>query len=226
MKNYQWILFDADETLFHFDAFSGLKIMFSQFGINFNEQDYEEYETVNQPLWTDYQNGIINSEQLQTMRFDAWGKKLQVDPHVLNTGFMVAMAEICKPIEGAIDLLNTLKGKVKLGIVTNGFTELQQARLEHTGLKDHFDLLVISEQVGIAKPNPGIFEHAFQQMGNPDRKNILMVGDNPASDILGGINAGIDTCWFNWKNKPDPKGIVPNYKISALGELKLYLSWI
>ena len=220
MKAYEWILFDADDTLFHFDAFRGLQLMFFQFGVKFTEQDYHEYQTLNKSLWVDYQNGSIIAQQLQHQRFHAWANKLQISPQVLNNAFLIAMAEICTPMAGAVSLLNALKGKIKLGIITNGFTDLQQIRLERTGLTGHFDLLVISEQVGIAKPHLGIFEHAFSLMGNPAREQVLMVGDNPDSDILGGINAGLDTCWLNVDNKPAPEGIKPLYQISSLTELE------
>jgi 5'-nucleotidase len=130
------------------------------------------------------------------------------------------MAEICIPLDGAMSLLNALKGKTKLGIITNGFTELQQARLDRNGFNDYFDLLVISEQVGFAKPHPRIFEHALTNMGNPAPENVLMVGDNPASDILGGINAGFDTCWLNSHNRLLLEGIFPKYQVSSLAELE------
>lgn len=220
MRNYSWILFDADETLFHFDAFSGLSLMFSNFDFSFTRQDYEEYETINKPLWTEYQNGTITAQQLQHRRFAPWADKLQVATKDLNSAYMAVMAEICTPLDGAISLLNSLKGKSKLGIITNGFTELQQSRLERTGLRKHFDLLVISEEVGHAKPHQRIFDHTLAMMGNPSRKQVLMVGDNPDSDILGGLNAGLDTCWLNIHNKIAPEGITPHYQVSSLVELE------
>lgn len=223
MKAYQWILFDADGTLFHFDALTGLQIAFSRFGVNFTDQDYVEYEAINQPLWVDYQNGTITAQQLQHQRFDAWATKLQIPHQQLSSAFLSAMAEVCTPLEGAVSLLKSLKGKTRLGIITNGFVEVQEVRLQHTGLKEHFDLVVISEQVGVAKPHPGIFDHALSLMGNPAREHVLMVGDNPDSDILGGINAGLDTCWLNINNKPIPKNITPRYQVSSLAELEKLL---
>lgn len=223
VKAYEWILFDADETLFHFDAFSGLRLMFTQFGVDFNQQDYQEYQAVNKPLWTDYQNGTISAQQLQHRRFNSWATKVQTTPANMNSAFMAAMAEICAPINGAVSLLNMLKGRAKLGIITNGFTELQQIRLERTGLRGHFDLLVISEEIGVAKPHRDIFEHALTTMGNPQREKVLMVGDNPDSDILGGINSGLDTCWINHDSKPTPAGIMPSYQVKTLADLEQLL---
>ncbi len=72
---YQWILFDADETLFHFDAFAGLKLMFNRFDIDFTLTDFEIYQRVNKPLWVDYQDGVISAAELQTKRFIEWGRR-------------------------------------------------------------------------------------------------------------------------------------------------------
>ncbi|CEG57669.1 pyrimidine 5'-nucleotidase [Legionella fallonii] len=223
MNNYKWILFDADDTLFHFDAFNGLKLMFSHYDVHFTEQDYAEYELINRALWTEYQNGTITAEELQCRRFTVWATRLECSPYDLNSAFMAAMAEICSPIEGAINLLNALKDRSRLGIITNGFTELQQTRLERTGLKDHFELIVISEQVGVAKPHQAIFEHTLAIMGHPVRDQVLMVGDNPDSDILGGLNAGLHTCWLNRHKKQPPEGIKPHYEVASLEELQYLL---
>lgn len=223
MKPYEWILFDADETLFEFDALRGLKLMFSRFGINFSDADFSEYQLVNKPLWVQYQNGEISATQLQHQRFQSWAERLDETPKTLNSAFLSAMADICAPLHGAANLLNTLRGKMKLGIITNGFTELQQVRLERTGFRDHFDVLIISEQVGVAKPHPEIFEYALSAMGHPSRERVLMVGDNPDSDILGGLNAGLHTCWVNADNKPEPTDIKPHYQVSSLSELESLL---
>ncbi|MGL4269363.1 MAG: pyrimidine 5'-nucleotidase [Plesiomonas sp.] len=219
VAEYEWVLFDADETLFHFDSFSGLQQMFAGFGIDFSRQDYAEYELLNKPLWVEYQNGNITSHDLQTRRFSQWAARLQVTPQILNNAFQQAMAEICTPLDGAVQLLDNLKGRVNLGIITNGFTELQQVRLENTGLQDHFDILVVSEEVGVAKPDRKIFEHALTLMGDPVRDKVLMVGDNPDSDILGGFNAGLHTCWLNRTQQTPPAHISPNYQVSSLHEL-------
>lgn len=150
---YQWILFDADETLFHFDAYQGLKLMFSRFNVEFSAQDFDHYQLVNKPLWVDYQDGKISATQLQNTRFEMWAEKLGVTATRLNSEFLLAMADICSLLPGARELVDALSGKVNMGIITNGFTELQTIRLERTGFKDIFSPLIISEQVGVAKPD-------------------------------------------------------------------------
>lgn len=221
--NWDWILFDADETLFTFDAFGGLQRMFLDYSVTFTADDFQEYQAVNKPLWVDYQNGAITALQLQLRRFEDWAERLNVPSAELNTAFLSAMAEICSPLPGAVSLLNALKGKAKLGIITNGFTALQQIRLERTGLRDYFDLLVISEQVGVAKPDRRIFDYTFEQMNQPSRDRVLMVGDTAESDILGGINAGIATCWLNAHGRTAPEGIEPTWQVTSLSELEQLL---
>lgn len=221
--NWDWILFDADETLFTFDAFGGLQRMFLDYSVTFTAEDFQDYQAINKPLWVDYQNGAISALQLQHQRFEGWSERLSVPAGDLNAAFLNAMAEICVPLPGAVSLLNTLKDKVKIGIITNGFTALQQIRLERTGLRDYFDLLVISEQVGVAKPDRKIFDYTFEQMGQPPRDRVLMVGDTAESDILGGMNAGIATCWLNAHGRSLPEGIMPTWEVTTLSELERLL---
>ena len=220
---WDWIFFDADETLFTFDSFTGLQRMFLDYSVTFTAEDFQDYQAVNKPLWVDYQNGAITSLQLQRQRFVGWGEQLNVPPEELNDAFMNAMAEICAPLPGAVSLVNALHGKVKMGIITNGFTSLQQIRLERTGLRDRFALLVISEEVGVAKPDPRIFDYALEQAGSPDRSRVLMVGDTAESDILGGINAGLSTCWLNAHHREQPAGIEPTWTVASLSELEQLL---
>lgn len=221
--NWDWIFFDADETLFTFDSFGGLQRMFLDYSVTFTADDFQDYQAVNKPLWVEYQNGAISALQLQHQRFEGWAAKLNVPAGDLNDAFLNAMAEICTPLPGAVSLLKSLKGKAKLGIITNGFTALQEIRLERTGLRDYFDLLVISEQIGVAKPHPKIFDYALAQAGNPARERVLMVGDTAESDILGGMNAGLSTCWLNAHLRALPDGVTPTWTVTSLGELEQLL---
>lgn len=221
VKIYEWILFDADNTLFHFDDFLGLDCMFKKhFEMGFCKKDYQDFQAISKPLWNSYQNGEINAQHLQERRFYSWAEKLQISTAQLNSIFMQTMADISKPLQGVVSLLNFLKDKAKLGIITNGFTELQQTRLERTGLKDFFEIHVISEQVGIAKPDPKIFEYALSLAGNPAREKVLMVGDTFETDMLGGINAKLDTCWLNPDRKPFPQNLITSHQISSISALQ------
>ncbi|WP_417605667.1 pyrimidine 5'-nucleotidase [Oceanimonas baumannii] len=220
---YDWILFDADDTLFHFDAFTGLKRMFTRFDVHFDEQAFVHFQTQSEPLWVAYQNGDIGAAELRHRRFAPWAERLTVTTDHLNDMFMSTMVEVCSLLPGAGELIASLQGKAHLGIITNGFASMQQARLQRAGWQHTFSPLVISEEVGVAKPHKDIFEHALALMGQPDRERVLMVGDNPHSDILGGLNAGLHTCWLNTQGAPAPKGITPHHQVASLSQLQEWL---
>lgn len=225
LDKYKWIFFDADNTLFQFNDFNALTILFSQYNVNFTKEDFEAYQKINKPLWVEYQNGNITALELQNSRFKLWAEKLKVSTEILNNHFLKIMAETCPPLEGAESLLHSLKkANVKIGIITNGFIALHQKRLEFTRFSVYIDLLVVSEAAGIAKPDRRIFDYAINQIDNPPESNqILMVGDTAESDILGGINAKWDTCWLNTDKKPISQHITPTYQVSSLMELENFL---
>ncbi|KZN68336.1 pyrimidine 5'-nucleotidase [Pseudoalteromonas luteoviolacea] len=220
---YTHILFDADETLFHFDAYQGLRTLFAEYDVEFTRTDFNEYQRVNAPLWLQYQEGKIDAQTLQVTRFTAWGDKLSVSPETLNLGFLNSMAQICKPLPGAESLLKALNPNTSMSIITNGFSALQQKRLNKTGFSHFFDQVVISEQVGVAKPDPQVFEHTFELLGNPNKDQVLMVGDTPKSDILGANRFGIDSCWLQHEGQVCPKDIKPTYQVNSLNALQTLL---
>ncbi|MDC5706193.1 pyrimidine 5'-nucleotidase [Vibrio europaeus] len=217
---YDWILFDADETLFHFDAFKGMQLMFSRKGIDFTQGDFEHYQKINKPLWVDYQNGAITAHELKHTRFKEWADKLETTTSELNSSFLEAMADICTVLPGAKELMEAIHGNARMGIITNGFTDLQAIRLEKTGMSQYFEHVIISEEVGVAKPDTAIFSHALEKMGMPCKSKVLMVGDNQHSDILGGLNFGIETCWLNSNGMEQDHSISPHYTVSSLHQLK------
>lgn len=219
MTNYEWVLFDADETLFSFNSYFGLKAMMARYGFDFSKEDYETFQAINKPLWVAYQNNEITAQDIQLRRFAKISEQTGVDPLVLNQELMAEMALVSKPLEGVLEMLNALYGKVKMGIITNGFTQLQQKRLENTNTAHFFDIVVISEQIGAAKPDRQVFDYAFSLMDRFDRTKVLMVGDTLASDILGGNNAGIDTCWFNANQSENTTAIRPTYEIHTMHDL-------
>ena len=216
---YQWILFDADETLFSFNSFLGLKVMMERYGVPFNEQDYEQFQAVNKLLWVAYQNKEITAQDLQRIRFEKIAQQTGQEPLALNQELMAEMALLSRPLDNVREMLDSLLGKAKMAIITNGFHALQQKRLDNTEFNKYFDLVVVSETVGAAKPSSQIFEVAFAQMGNIDRRAVLMVGDTLSSDVQGGINVGIDTCWFNPTQQPNQTTIQPTYEIASILDL-------
>lgn len=223
IDRYDWILFDADDTLFHFDGAIGLDALFQRFDAVFTAADFEQFQALNKPLWERYAQGLVSAEEVQIRRFEPLAQRFGVTAAQLNRDFIDAMADLCEPLPGALNLVHALSQRVQLGIITNGFTELQDRRMRRVGFNQHFELLVISEQVGVAKPHLDIFEHAFARMNNPIRERILMVGDNLQTDVLGGRNAGIDTCWLNHHGKQAPVHLQPTFEVSSLPQLQQLL---
>ncbi|WP_373767732.1 pyrimidine 5'-nucleotidase [Glaesserella sp.] len=216
---YQWMLFDADETLYSFNSYLGLSSMLKRYGIHFTEQDYEEFQAVNKPLWVAYQNKEISAEELKFTRFAKLSAQTGQCANVLNHQLMEEMALVSLPLIGVESMLNHLYGKVKMGIITNGFNALQQKRLVNTKTERFFDIVVTSEHVGEAKPAAKIFDYAFARMGEFDKSKVLMVGDTLASDVLGGNQAGVDTCWFNPHRQRNETAIRPTYEIHDILQL-------
>ncbi|ACL33559.1 pyrimidine 5'-nucleotidase [Glaesserella parasuis] len=216
---YQWILFDADETLFSFNSYLGLQAVLACYGIEFSQDDYEAFQAVNKPLWLAYQNQEITIEQLQICRFSNIAKKIGKDELALNNELMLKMAVISKPLSGTIEVLEKLFGIIRMGIITNGLEILQKKRLENTNTEKYFDIVISSEVAGVPKPDERIFKFAFQQMGDINKSRILMVGDTLSSDILGANQIGIDSCWFNPCKEVNHTEIKPTYEITDLKQL-------
>ncbi|MDH2998971.1 dUMP phosphatase [Pasteurellaceae bacterium LFhippo2] len=216
---YQWILFDADETLYSFNSYFGLKAMLKNYSIDFTEQDYEAFQAVNKPLWVKYQNKEITAEELRAIRFRQLSEQTGQSAEALNQQLMHEMSYVSQPLNGVAEMLQTLHGRVKMAIVTNGFNALQEKRLTNTKTKEFFELVITSEDVGIAKPDVRIFEATFAQMGDFEKSKVLMVGDTLASDIYGGNLAGIDTCWFNPTRHKNDSDIKPTYEIYSILDL-------
>lgn len=223
MKKYDWVLFDFDDTLVNWNAFHGLQLTLSNYGFSLDEEEYQAYQKVNKQLWTEFQDGKLPMHEIQQKRFIKYADQLNIPVHEVADLFHSNMSQVSAPLAGADDLIRSLKQQYKSGIISNGFTNLLQARLQRHQWESYFDVVVISESVGLAKPHKSIFEHTFDLMGKPAVDKILMVGDTFESDILGAINAGIDACWLNSKKLPPPDNLHPKYQIADLTELEKIL---
>ena len=127
---------------------------------------------------------------------------------------------------GAEKLLETLYGRYELYIVSNGNLSVQDSRIASAGIGRYFNEIFISERIGFDKPRKEFFDACFAQIPDFDPKRAVIVGDSLTSDIRGGINAGIKTCWFNPNGEQAREDIVPDYHISALEELPKLLKKI
>ena len=166
---YNWVLFDADETLFSFNSYLGLTAMLKRYGIDFTREDYDAFQAVNKLLWVAYQNNEITAEDIQMRRFAKLSKQTGVNQIQLNQELMAEMAKVSKPLDGVMEMLEALYPEVKMGIITNGFTELQQQRLQNTQTERFFEMVVVSEQIGVAKPDRKVFDYAFSLMDDLDK---------------------------------------------------------
>lgn len=221
---YQWVLFDADETLFEYDSFLGLSKIMQEEGYAFTKADYQAFQAVSKPLWLAYQKGEISARELARRRFDAFIERTNFDAEALNDRLQLEMAKLSPPIDGVVELLQQLHGKVGLAMITNGFDIQQMPRLQYTGLVGYFDAVITSEAVGFAKPDQRIFQAALKSMNDVEPHRVLMVGDGLTSDILGGNQIGMKTCWFNPKKTLNDSGIYPDYEIHHMSEIWNLLS--
>ena len=118
-----------------------------------------------------------------------------------------------------LDVLRELSEVATLAVVTNGFDRVQSRRVRESGILDFVEDVFVSEKMDSEKPNRKIFDAALRALGVENREHVLMVGDSLSSDVQGGVNAGLDTCWYNPNHAENPGKIVPTYEISSLEEL-------
>lgn len=223
---YEWILFDLDNTIYDFDAASHYALLhtFDAFGIPSDEKHRALYYTINHQCWMDFENGKLDVETLRYLRFELFIKKINatVDPIQMGRRYLHLLAEADFKIDGAMDLLDTLKPNYQLAVVTNGLQEVKRPQLSKPEIAQYFEAIIISEEIGVAKPQAGFFDFTFNAIGQPDKSKVIIVGDNLNSDIRGGEDYGIDTCWFNPKAKENSTGIIPTFEIQYLADfLKL-----
>jgi 2-haloacid dehalogenase len=206
---YRWILFDADGTLFDYDKAEAKALVksFDEIGYPFEPRYAAAYRQINGQIWEDFEKGLITQNELRVRRFELLfeATSVEADAAVFSDLYLRFLAQGTDLIEGAEEILQVLNGKVGMVIITNGLKDVQRPRLARSTIGHYFDEVVISEEVGSAKPKSRIFDVAFERMGNPAKGEVLIVGDSLTSDIAGGINYGIDTCWFNPGGLPIPQ---------------------
>lgn len=223
MLRYKWLLFDADGTLFDYDKAeaSALQRAFSAFKLDFQAQYTQAYREINGEIWLAFERGEITQTEIRTERFERLSKAIGIDfdPIKFSQIYLKFLGEGAFLIEGAEQLLAELEGAVGLMLITNGLKDVQRSRLAHSTIQHHFADVIISEEVGSAKPDAGIFEAAFEKMGNPSKEDVLIIGDSLTSDMRGGNHFGIDTCWFNPVGRMNRQGIDIRYEIQDLRDL-------
>jgi HAD superfamily (subfamily IA) hydrolase, TIGR02254 len=223
MKRYELILLDADETLFDFkkaerDAFDKAA---ARFGIATDAGTFAAYDRINKDLWKRLERGEIDQKRLRTERFRLLAEELRLsfDPVEFGAAFVERLSKGAFLLEGAAELCDYLAPKYRLAILTNGIEEVQVSRLALSSIRDRISAILVSERAGSAKPDPAFFEYACAELGFADKARMLMVGDSLSSDIRGGVNFGIDTCWVNFSGAINETELKPTYEVRSLAEI-------
>ncbi|MDF2883580.1 MAG: superfamily [Clostridiaceae bacterium] len=219
---YKNIIFDADETLFDFKKSE--RYAFEKTIVEFNIEYDEEYhlkiyQDINTVIWKEFEKGLITQKKLKTERFKRLSDKLNMkfDETEFAKSYMKHLSNASFLFDDSIKLIEDLNKNYTLSIVTNGLKDVQDKRIRKSVIGKYFNTVVVSEEVEVSKPNPKIFQYA---LNNTDKSQVLVVGDSLTSDIQGGINLGVDTCWFNSNKIVNKTAIKPTYEISNLFQLK------
>ena len=221
---YDWLLFDLDNTILDFDQAMvfGFKKTIVDFKITEDEEHFFIYNAINKRCWEDLEKGKITQNQLRTLRMERFLRHIgsNEDPLHFSERYHENLAAKIFWMDNAKPLIEDWSSQFKMTLVTNGLKEIQRARLAKTDLEKHFQHIVISDEIGVAKPNRGFFDYVFEKIDFPKKEKVLIIGDSLSSDIRGGNNYGIDTCWINLKGKVAHKHNVPTFTIEKLEELK------
>lgn len=224
---YQWILFDLDNTLMDFDQSEkkALQLAIEELDVPYLERYLHIYHKINKKTWRAYEDGDITKAELRSARFIHFFKaiNLKEDPLAFGNRYLYYLSQTPFMMEGAMELLDAIQARYKMAIITNGFKEVQRPRLKKMALEDYFETIVVSDEIGVSKPDAAFFEYTFEQIEHPPKKEVLVVGDNINSDIKGGHRFGLDTCWMNPARNRNNAGIKPTYTIQHLEELKKML---
>ena len=211
MTKYKHIFFDLDRTLWDFDAAAEVaferiydKYELKSLGIPSAHEFHEVYHPLNERLWELYRAEKITKSDLNRTRFEQplahYGIHDTALADHLSEDYVYWSPRIVRLIPGTMELLDYLKPKYNLHLITNGFQEVQDTKLSLSGMKPYFETLTVSEEVGVKKPNPEIFHYALRK-ANATAEESLIIGDEMAVDIDGARAAGIDQIFFNPKGK-------------------------
>ncbi|MBN2432059.1 MAG: YjjG family noncanonical pyrimidine nucleotidase [Acidobacteria bacterium] len=225
MTCYEWILFDADNTLLDYDRGQkyALNSAFADFGVTRRVDRYlVDYNRINAEFWVMFEKQEVTAGELRVARFARLFREngLDLDAAAFSRVYLDYLSRADFLLPDALATVRYCRDKYRLALLSNGLAEVQHARYRRAGLDKLFPVRVVSEEIGVPKPDPRIFAATLDLCDHHDKSTVLMVGDNPGSDIIGGQRFGIDTCWFNRTGAAAPADIRPTYEISKLAELR------
>jgi len=224
MKRYKGFLFDADNTLFDYDR-AETEALTATLGEALpgvpREKALASYHQINDGFWRRFEQGAVTLEELKTGRFQALLESLgrDGDAAAVSSRYLAELSQRAYFLPHAREVIEHLSRTFPLALVTNGISVVQRGRMARSGIQDRFRALLISEELGFAKPDPRFFQAAVEAIAVPPGE-LLCVGDNPASDIDGARSAGIDACWYAPRRQPWPgPRQPPSMVISDLREI-------
>ena len=225
MRTYRDILLDVDGTLLDFGAAEqvGIAAVLARYGFEADEERIRLYHRINGAAWAAFERGEVTKERLVEERFETFFQELgkNVNGREAEDLYRSYLDQSAVLIDGAEDICRYLKERgYGLYVVTNGTSTTQYKRLALSGLDAYMDGIFVSEDAGSQKPQKEYFDYCFARIPQADPSEVLLVGDSLTSDIKGGINAGVSTCWYNPAGLPEREDIRPDRQIRRLEELK------
>jgi len=228
MQRYQWLLFDADGTLFDYEKAesSALRQALRMMDVSFEPAYLAAYQRINQALWHEVESGKLAPAELKLRRSEQFLLTIGAaySPITFSANYLECLAGCSDLVAGAEEVLRALHEKYRIAILTNGLQAVQRGRLARSRIRQQIAEMIISEEIGYAKPAREFFDIAFAQMGHPSRRETLMIGDGWVSDIQGALQYGIDACWYNPGGKTRPAGSASIHEIASLRELVGWLA--
>ena len=225
---YDLLLCDADDTLFDFgraeeNAFAEVC---AYAGFSATPELHATYTAINSALWKLLEQGGITQKVLRVRRFEQFLEAIgrsDLDAAEVAAVFADALGRQSVPIEGAVEAVARWSRIVPVIIVTNGISKIQHGRMNGSEVRHYIRGMVISEEVGAAKPDPRMLEIGMEMAGITDKTRVLMLGDSLSSDMGAAANAGIDACWYNPKQNVNTKGLPIRYEITNLDDVDAIL---
>lgn len=220
----RWLLLDLDGTLLDYERASAAALVttLADLGVRASVEHRRRFRELNDRRWQAYERSEITVSQLRVGRWRDFLAEVgaDIDPRHASDLYVTRLGRRADLITDAEVVLAAVGTRCRLGLITNGFADVQRPRLEASGLLAHAEVVVISDEVGAAKPDAGIFEAAFARMGHPPRDRVGIVGDSLRADVAGGVAYGIETIWFNPTGRElGPDDPLPTYEIGTLQEL-------
>lgn len=225
---YTTLLLDLDDTILDFKKAErfALEKTLSSFGLTPSEEVCARYSKINQLHWEMLERKELTREQVKVQRFEKLFSEygIEADSVLCAKRYLENLSCGHYFLPDAKQALEKLSKQYSLYLVSNGVLDVQMPRLKSSAIIKYFQKIFISEVVGVDKPDPLFFSRVFEQIPNFDKEKTMIVGDSLTSDILGGINAGITTCWVNPAQKPPRSDIPADYTICSIGQLEALLA--